>query len=237
MKKIMIAVMLIQIINGSIMAQTQVGLQINPFYNKAPLTLNMGLIPLSGGVPTATFVAGSRLDGFDNHPTQITGLASGLIDGIDGVGVGLKINNESAGLSSNTDAELGFGYFVYTNKEKGDKLSFALSGHFIQNKLSREGILVLDPNDPNLANISQVQPTGNASASIAFIRENKYYAGLSAYQLIKNKNAFMTSGWNNYTQRTYYFVGAYTFELNEKLALEASGAAVYANPKAYAFDA
>jgi len=233
-KNIIIAVVLIMINLSAVVAQMQVGQGINPWVNKIPQIHNMALMPQSS-VPTVSLMAGTRLDAFDRHPTQITGLASGFLT--DGVGIGLRINSETAGLSKNIDAQLSFCYFVFLNKEKGDKLSFTLGGHFLQNSFMRDDAIVLDPNDPGLSNVSQFQPSGNASAGFAFLRENKYYAGISSYQLLDIKNAFMNSTFSNLTQRTYYFVGGYTFGLSEKFALELSGAAVYANSKAYSYDA
>jgi len=234
MKKIMIiAVMLIGMINNS-SAQMQVGQGINPWFNKSPQLHNMSLMPMSS-VPTATLLAGTRMDAFDKHPSQITGLATGFLT--DGVGIGLKINSETAGLSTNLDAQLSFCYFVFINKENGDKLSFTLGGHFIQNKFSRDDAVVLDPNDPGLTNVSEFQPIGNASGGFSFLRENKYYIGVSAYNLITTKNAFKNPAWINPTQRTYYLVGGYTFGLSEKFGLELFGAGVYANEKAYAWEA
>jgi len=232
MKKIMIIVGALVMINLHGVAQLQLGQGINPLFNKAPQIHNMALMSMNA-VPTATLLAGSRLDGFDNHPKQITCLASGFLT--DNVGVGLKVNSESAGLSTNNEAELSFNFLARLN-EKGDKLSFNLGATYAQNRFRRDDAIVLDPNDPGLSNISELQPTGNASASIAFLRENKFYAGLSSYQLIKNKNAFMSSVLKNPTQRTFYFVGAYTFEIDQRFSLEFSGAAVYASSKAYAYD-
>ena len=51
MKKIIIAVVLIQIINLSAVAQMQVGQGINPWFNKIPQIHNMALMPMSS-VPT-----------------------------------------------------------------------------------------------------------------------------------------------------------------------------------------
>lgn len=122
-------------------------------------------------------------------------------------------------------------------KKKGDKLSFFLAGHFMQDKFSAFDAIVLDPNDPGLDGVAQFQPNGNASAGFAFLRENKYYVGISSYQLLENENSFYNASWTNPLQRTYYFVGAYTFDLSEKLDLEISGAGVFANEKAYAWEA
>ena len=233
MKKIIIFAGVLIMINLGAIAQMQVGQGINPWFNKIPQANNMSLMFLNP-VPTALLMTGSRMDGFDNHPRQITAMASGFL--ADGVGVGFKLNSETAGLSKNLDAQLSFNYFVFLNKEKGDKLAFFLGGHYLQNQFLRDNVIVLDPNDPALTTISTVQPNGNASAGFSFLRENKYYVGLSSYNLIENKNRFMDSSWTNSAQRTYYFLGAYTFDLAEKSALELSGAGVYANEKAYAWE-
>ena len=233
MKKNIIAVLLIGMISTSV-AQMQVGQGINPWFHKAPQVHNMALMSMNA-VPTATFMAGTRLDGFNRHPNQGTILASGFIS--DGVGIGFKLDREQAGLSMHLDAQLAFIYRVFLSKEKGDKLSFSLAGHFMQDKFSGNDAIVIDPNDPGLSNVSQFQPNGNASAGLAFLREDKYYIGLSSYQLLENKNAFLNPTWNNARQRTYYFVGAYTFNLGEKFGLEPSGAGVFASEKAYAWEA
>ena len=235
MKKIiMIAVVLIGMINLSAVAQLQVGQGINPWVNKLPALNNMSLVSMNA-TPTINLLAGSRMDAFDNHPTQATILASGLIS--NGFGVGLKLDREQAGLSTHVDVQLGFTYYVYLNKEKGDKLSFFLGGHFMQDKLSSDQAIVIDGNDPGLTGISEYQPNGNASGGFSFFRENKYHIGLSAYNLITVDNAFKNSVLTNPTERAYYLVGGYTFRLNSKFALEPSGAAVFVNEKAYAWEA
>lgn len=235
MKKILIiAVLLIIMIDYSAVAQLQVGQGINPWFHKSPEVHNMSLISMRP-VPTLTFLAGSRMDAFNYHPNQGTLLASGFIT--DGVGVGCKIDREQAGLSAHLDVQLAFVYHVFLNKEKGDKLSFFLGGHFTQDKFSVNDVVVIDPNDPGLHGTSQFQPSGNASSGFAFLRENKYYFGLSSYQLLETKNSFFNSGLTNPRQRTYYLVGGYTFGLTEKCALEFSGAGVFASSDAYAWEA
>jgi len=214
-------------------SQVQLGQGINSWFHKSPQALNMSLITLHS-VPTISFEAGTRMDAFKNRPSQGSLLASGYI--ADGVGVGCKINREQSGLSTSLDAQLAFVYHVLIS-QKGDKLSFFLAGHFLQDKLDVDNVIVLDQFDPALAGISEIQPNGNASAGFSFLRENKYYAGVSSYQLIETKNAFMNPTWSNQKKRAYYFVGAYNFGLSEIFDLEVSGAGVFANEKAYAWEA
>ncbi len=214
-------------------AQMQVGQGINTWFHKSPQALNMSLVTLHS-VPTLTFEAGTRMDAFRNHPTQASILASGYIS--NGVGVGCKINREQAGLSSTIDAQLAFVYHVMIS-QKGDKLSFSLAGHFMQDRLNVDRVIVLDPYDPALEGIAEYQPNGNASAGFSFLRENKYYFGISSFQLLETKNSFMNPSWNNQKERTYYAVGAYNFGISENFDIEISGAGVYANAKAYAWEA
>lgn len=231
-KNMFIAVLLIGMINYST-AQLQVGQGINSWFHKSPEIHNMSLVA-NRPVPTFTLLAGSRMDAFTNHPTQGSLLASGFIS--DGLGVGCKIDHEAAGLSAHLNAQLSFVYYVFLNKEKGDKLSFFLGGHFVQNKIAVSDAVVIDPNDPGLDATSEFQPTGNASAGFSFLRENTYYVGLSSYQLLDIKNSFFNSTLTNFSQRTYYFVGGYTLHLSDMYALEVSGAGVFANTNAYAWE-
>ncbi len=233
MKKfIIIAVLLIGMINYSA-AQLQVGQNINSWFHKSPELHNMSLVSMRS-VPTLTLLGGARMDAFNRHPNQGTLLASGFIT--DGIGLGCKIDREEAGLSAHLDVQLAFVYHVFLNKEKGDKLSFFLGGHFMQNKFAASDAIVLDPNDPGLTNVSQFQPSGNASSGFSFLRENKYYIGVSATNLIDVKNSFKNLALTNMTQRTYYFVGGYTFSLSEKCALDFSAAGVFATDKAYGWE-
>ena len=234
MKKIIIIAVVLIMINLSAVAQLQVGQGINPWFHKLPAVENMSLVSMNS-VPTANLLFGSRMDAFENHPTQATLLASGFI--LDGFGVGLKLNREQAGLSTNIDVQLAFVYHVFLNKKKGDKLSFFLGGHFMQNKFSVNNAIVINSDDPGIVNISEYQPNGNASGGFSFLRENKYYIGVSANNLITINNAFKNSTLTNPTERAYYLVGGYTFGLGSKFALEPSGAAVFVNEKAYAWEA
>lgn len=233
MKKFIIMAVVLIMINLSAVAQLKVGDGINPWFHKLPALNNMSLVSMNA-TPTINLLAGSRMDAFENHPTQATILASGFIS--NGLGVGLKLDREQAGLSTHVDAQLGITYYVFLNKEKGDKLSFFLGGHFMQDQLSVNEIVVLDSDDPGLTGTSEFQPNGNASGGFSFLRENKYYIGVSAHNLITVNSAFKNSTLTNPSERAYYLLGGYTFQLGSKFDLEFSGAGVFVNEKAYAWD-
>lgn len=245
MKKIIIiSCIAIILLSYSTKAQLQVGEGINDFYNRLPEIHNMALLPLTS-VPSASLIAGSRLDGFGHHPLQATFYGSGFL--IDHLGTALKVNYEQMGLSSKTDVELGLVYYVFINKEKvdgnntgraGDKFSFFISGHFIQDRIKKNDIIVLDPNDPSLENISATSPNGNASAGIAFLRENKYYAGISAHQLFRSKSTFLNPEFENAKRPHYYVMGSYTFNLSKihDLDLELLAIGALADLKSYEWE-
>lgn len=242
-RRIIISVISILFIYSNASAQLQVGQGISDFYNRLPEVHNLALVPLTS-VPSAAMIGSTRMDGFGHHPLQATFLASGFL--VDHLGTGFKVNYDQMGLTSKTDVELGLVYYVFLSKEKaegksgssGDKFSFSLSGHFIQDKLKRNEIVVLDPNDPILFDISETSPSGNASAGIAFLRENKYYFGFSAHQLFRTKASYMNPEFENLQKIHYYMMGSYTINLSKTqdydVELLAIGSIV--NNKAYEWE-
>jgi type IX secretion system PorP/SprF family membrane protein len=232
-RRILTSAILILTLCWNASAQLQVGQGINDFYNKLPEVHNLALIPLTS-VPSVSLIAGSRMDGFGRHPMQGTLLCSGFL--IDRLGAGMKVNYEKMGLLTKTDIQLGLTYYVFISKESttpqlnsegsirggaaGDKFSFFLAGHFIQDKINKNDIVVLNPGDPVIQDISDFAPNGNASAGIAFLRENKYYAGISAYQLFHSRSEYLNPEWKNIKRMHYYITGSYTFNLNTLHNLE-----------------
>jgi type IX secretion system PorP/SprF family membrane protein len=232
-RKILISVCFTGLFVWNSFGQLQVGQGINDFYHKLPEVHNLALVAQTP-VPAVSMIAGTRLDGFNRHPMQGTLLCSGFL--IDRLGAGLKVNYEKMGLSAKTDIQLGLVYYVFLKKDQsapvlqadgtpkggggGDKMAFFLGGHFIQDRLNHDEIYVLTADDPSLHNLTDYAPNGNASAGIAFLRENKYYAGISAYQLFDTKYTFMSPDWKNIKKRHFYVQGAYTFNLNKPMNMD-----------------
>lgn len=204
-------------------AQFQNGRSLSPWVHNTPEHHNMSLMYFRA-VPTITFFAGSRLDGFDKHPFEATLLMNGYLDA--GLGAGFQVSSSSAGLLRTLDAQLAVSYFVFLNKERGDKLSFSLGGHFLQYNLMTEQIVVIDLDDPALQSIAQINPIANASASISLVRENKFYLGASCYHLFENSVNFLQSSMENLLRRHYYFVGGYLLSLSDVLQMDIYGANV-----------
>jgi type IX secretion system PorP/SprF family membrane protein len=242
-KYIILTVVSILLTSTLVTAQMQLGQGINDFNQKAPELHNLALLP-NHSVPSLMVTAGSRMDGFGRHPFTGTLLCSGYL--IDRLGGGLKVNYDKAGLSTKIDAQIGLTYYIFLTKDrsddagdniKGDKCSFFLAGHFTQDRIRQEDIIATNSNDPNLLNVSEMAPGGNASAGVAFLREDKYYAGLSVYQLIEHKTDFMNDAWKNRQKRQYFLCGAYTFNLCRKtpLDLELNAIATLNSFNAYQF--
>lgn len=232
MRKICAFFLLLALMAGQLQAQFQVGMGLNPFNHRLPEIHNMAFLPLHS-VPSLSLLANGSMNGFDRHPYSASLLCSGFL--VDKLGAGLKVNYDQAGLSSKTDLELGMVYYIFIQKKsgeaagdrKGDKMAFSLSGHFIQDRLKRNEIRVMDPNDPGLTDIAETSPNGDASVGIAFLRENKYYAGLSVHQLIGTSSSFLSDVMKNARKRHYYLQGSYIFDLdkNGRFGLEAHAAA------------
>jgi type IX secretion system PorP/SprF family membrane protein len=243
-RKILFPVLLVLLIAWNASAQIQIGQGINDAYNSVPEVHNMALLPLTS-VPSASMIAGSRLNGFGRHPVQASFLCNTFL--VDHLGAGLRINFDRMGLLSKTDIQLGLVYYVFLSKEKtdgsnlkkaGDKFSFFLAGHYTQDWLNRKNIVVLDPNDPNLYDLKSVAQNGNASAGIAFLRENKYYVGLSAYQLLPSKSTFMNPEMNNYKKPHYFATVSYTFNFGkyQNFGLELHAIALFLTLNTYQMD-
>lgn len=232
MKKILITSFIVSGAINICIAQFQIGQGINPWFHRVPQTLNMSLVSLDA-VPTVSFTVSGRMDGFRNYSRQGCLLASGYIT--NDIGIGFKINNEQAGLSSATDAQLSFISHVLTS-QNGDKLSFYIGGHFIQNKFAADDVIVINSDDPSLKNVSESQPSANASAGLSILRENKHFIGLSVSQLFENRNSFLNNVWDNKSRRTYYFIGTYCFDIDESYAIELSGACVYAGKEQFIYE-
>lgn len=207
---------------SSLYAQLQVGQGINDYYHKVPEFHNLALLPIH---PTTniSMMTGTRMDAFNRHPITGSLLCSGFL--IDHLGGGLKINYDQMGLSSLVDMELGLAYYVFLTKpteEKkgGDKFSFFMAGHVTLDKIQQNNVLVIDPNDPGLESAKFFDPGVNASAGIAFLRENKYYAGIGGYQLFPTKTDFRNSIMENRKERHYSVMGAYVFNLSQEKTLD-----------------
>jgi type IX secretion system PorP/SprF family membrane protein len=80
-------------------------------------------------------------------------------------GIGLKFNNDKAGLLRQTSAALTYAYHLPLNEE--DRLSFGLSGTFTNDRLN-EGSLIGDINDPDAMDVNQRKTYFDSDFGIAY---------------------------------------------------------------------
>lgn len=223
MKRILLYTLICFVFNP-LFAQFQIGQNLGSFQNVAPETQNQAL-SMWYGVPQMSVSAGSRIDGFSNRPAYQTLSLSAPLG--NGTGAALVLNREKAGLSAFLSADFSFLYALNIIPEKATRLVFHGTGSFRQMSINLNDAIVNDLGDPALAGGTSTQPSGNASAGIALMSQNKYYLGINASQLIPVRNGFLNNIWDNQTKIIIGFQGAYIFTLNEYSSLQTWASAGY----------
>ncbi|PKP03686.1 MAG: hypothetical protein CVU11_07420 [Bacteroidetes bacterium HGW-Bacteroidetes-6] len=225
MKRAIIISILVLAFNA-MFAQFQIGQNLTPFQNVAPEIQNQALSSWYG-VPQLSFSTGSRIDGFGNRPVFQT-LALSAPTG-NNTGAALVINREKAGLTTLISANFSFLYSLNLVPEKAMKFVFHGTGSFNQMSFNIDDVVVNHVADPLIAGGTVFQPTGNASAGIAVVSQNKYYVGINASQLIPVRYGFMNSNWDNKAKPVFGFQGAYVFNLSEYASLQVWASAGYSS--------
>lgn len=201
-----------------VQAQFQTGINQGSFQNIAPELENPAL-SMNISVPQINFMAGTRIDGFNNRPAFQSLFFSSSIG--NKTGAAMHISHEKAGLSSSVKADLSFLYTLDIAPEDAKKIVFHGSASLGQNSFNIHDAVVNDIGDPLLTGGTINQPTVNAAAGLAFFSQNTFYAGISAAQLLPTKSSFMNDLWGNEAKMLLTFQGAYQFSLNEYSSLQA----------------
>lgn len=201
-------------------AQFQTGNNQGAFQNLAPELENPAL-SMNISVPQVNFMAGTRIDAFNNRPVFQSLFFSSELG--NNTGAALHIQREKAGLSTVVKADLSFLYTLNIAPEDAKKIVFHGGASLGQNSFNIHEAIVNDENDPLLIGGTINQPTANASTGLAFLSQNTFYAGISAKQLIPAKSSFMNDLWENEAKMLLNFHAAYQFTLNEYSSLQAWG--------------
>lgn len=134
------------------------------------------------------------------------------------IGLGLALSNDKIGPINNTSAFLSFAYIMKLNSKS--KLALGLNGgvNILQANLSS---LELDQqNDPVFMNNIKNRTTPNFGFGAYYSRE-RFYAGLSAPNLLQNNYSLITladgSQLAGKEQRHFFFTTGALFELNPNL--------------------
>lgn len=128
----------------------------------------------------------------------------------DRTAAGFKINNETAGVLSNTKAEATFIYRVPV--AKSSKLSFGLSGVINQMGIIRDRVNAQHPQDPILEG-AKSGFWGDANFGISLYETNRYYAGFAVNNLLGGKTNLLVTDFTNRSARLYSLTGMYTFTI------------------------
>ncbi len=154
------------------------------------------------------------------------------------VGLGLSFFNEVTSPTRRTGIQLSFAYHIPLSDDFSKKLSFGLSPVFFQHYLNADLITTDQPNDPAVINGFNNQFCPDANFGVMFTKDNKYYVGLSVFNLLQiRRDLFqLMDQVENPIERSYYFVAGYKFQLNEKFAIEPSGLAQYQFHAPFQFD-
>lgn len=140
------------------------------------------------------------------------------------VGIGVGFFNEVSSPSRRTGMNVTFAYHVPMSADFSRKLSFGLSPVFFQHYINTDLLTTNEPDDPAIINGFNNQFCPDVNFGVMFTQEKQYYAGVSVFNLLQiRRDLFqIMDRIENPIERTYYFLGGYTFHLGEDFDLEPS---------------
>lgn len=215
MKKIILALGLLFVLQISAKAQQDAqytqymfnSLVINPAYAGYKEALNVGLL------------ARNQWVGFSGAPKTQSLLIDNVFLESKNVGLGLSVVNDKIGDSRQTSAYANYAYRLPVGSEDA-RLAFGLAVGVVQSSIDASD--VQDPSDPNLmGKQNYFAPDGKLGV---FYSNPKFYAGISATNLISNARKYDPAGDNIFAkQGTHFFLTAgYLMDLNESLKFKPS---------------
>jgi type IX secretion system PorP/SprF family membrane protein len=170
-----------------------------------------------------------RLNFHSYFRTQWTGIEGGpksmslAVDAIannGNVGLALQLSNDRLGAQSNLSAYANYAYRLRMNEEGSSRLALGFGLGVMQ--LGINGAL-LNPNDPEpnmpIGMQSTIVPDGRVGI---FYSDNKYYAGISADNLIAQFVNVRNRGYVAQPEPHYYLTGGALFPLSTDLLLKPS---------------
>lgn len=145
------------------------------------------------------------------------------------VGLGISFFNEVTSPTRRTGMQITFAYHIPLSSDFSKDLSFAISPVIFQHYLNTDLITTDQPDDPAAVNGYNNQFCPDANFGIMYTNKNKFYAGLSVFNLLQiRKDLFQVMDKiKSPIERTYYLVTGYKFKLNNKFTLEPSALAQY----------
>jgi type IX secretion system PorP/SprF family membrane protein len=161
----------------------------------------------------------SQWTGIEGAPKSMS-LAVDAIANNGNVGLALQISNDRLGAQTNLSAYANYAYRLRMNNEGTSRLAFGLGIGAMQ--LGINGAL-LNPNDPEPNLVTGMQSTIVPDGRIGvFYSDDKYYAGLSADNLISQFINVRNRGYIAQPKPHYYLTGGALFPLSEDVLIKPS---------------
>ncbi|RCH55063.1 hypothetical protein DJ568_10400 [Mucilaginibacter hurinus] len=161
----------------------------------------------------------SQWTGIEGSPRSMS-LAVDAIANNGNVGLAFQLSNDRLGAQSNLAAYANYAYRLRINDDEDTRLAFGLGLGLMQ--LSTNGNL-LDPNDPEpempLGTQSAILPDGRLGI---YYSDSKFYAGLSADNLISQYIDIRNKAYVAQPKPHYYLTAGMLIPLNEDIMLKPS---------------
>ncbi|MBC8054437.1 MAG: type IX secretion system membrane protein PorP/SprF [Sphingobacteriaceae bacterium] len=183
-------------------------LVINPAYAGYRETNNMSLLHRD------------QWTGFDGAPKTQTLIADGAFGADKKIGLGISIISDKAGLNTKNSAHANYAYRLPVGEDA--RLAFGISFGLGQFSLNSPNANIQEEDDPNFGN-KQTYFVPDARFGIHY-SDAKFYAGLSATNLISNSIDYQQVGKNTIARqgRHYFLTAGYLFDLNPSFKLKPS---------------
>lgn len=154
------------------------------------------------------------------------------------VGLGLSFFNEVTSPTRRTGMQISFAYHIPLSRDFSKHLSMGISPVFFQHYLNTDLITTDQPDDPAVVNGFDNQFCPDANFGIMYTHKNKFYTGLSVFNLLQiRRDLFQVmDNVKNPIERTYYLVAGYKFKVKDKFSIEPSALAQYQANTPFQFD-
>lgn len=158
--------------------------------------------------------------GFEGAPKTQTLIADGVFGTDKKVGLGVSIISDKAGLNQQNTAHANYAYRLPVGEDA--RLAFGVSIGVGQFTLNSSAANVQDESDPNFGS-KQTYFVPDARCGVHY-SNSKFYAGLSATNLIANSINYQQVGKNTIAGRSrhYFLTAGYLFDLNANFKLKPS---------------
>jgi type IX secretion system PorP/SprF family membrane protein len=158
--------------------------------------------------------------GFEGAPKTQTLIADGAFGTDKKIGLGLSVINDKAGLQNHTSAHANYAYRLPVGEES--RLALGISLGVAQYTLNSSDAYVQDESDENFAG-KQTYFVPDARVGVHF-SNSKFYAALSATNLISNSINYQQVGKNTIARqgRHFFLTAGYLFNINDAFKLKPS---------------